>query len=100
MIAAGVNAKALSTFMGHANIRITLEQYGQLLPGVEDFVRDMNGSVVLRERGSIWLTVEFETLGDSQPRGELVAESPSIAWAGGTRCSRWMRPRSATWCTA
>jgi integrase len=28
MIAAGVNAKALSTFMGHANISITLDRYG------------------------------------------------------------------------
>jgi hypothetical protein len=33
MIAAGVNLKALSTFMGHANIKITLDQYGHLLPG-------------------------------------------------------------------
>jgi hypothetical protein len=31
MIAAGVNAKALSTFMGHANIAITLDLYGHLL---------------------------------------------------------------------
>ena len=30
MIAAGVNAKALSTFMGHANIRITLDLYGHM----------------------------------------------------------------------
>jgi integrase len=36
MIAAGVNVKALSTFMGHANIRVTLDQYGHLLPGAED----------------------------------------------------------------
>ena len=36
MIAAGVNVKALSTFMGHANIKITLDQYGHLLPGAED----------------------------------------------------------------
>jgi integrase len=35
MIAAGVNVKALSTFMGHANIRITLDQYGHVLPGAE-----------------------------------------------------------------
>jgi integrase len=28
MIAAGVNAKAPSTFMGHANISITLDRYG------------------------------------------------------------------------
>lgn len=35
MIAAGVNAKALSTFMGHANISITLDRYGYLMPGSE-----------------------------------------------------------------
>jgi integrase len=35
MIAAGVNAKALSTFMGHANISITLDRYGHLMPGTE-----------------------------------------------------------------
>ena len=36
MIAAGVNAKTLSTFMGHANIGITLDLYGHLFPGAED----------------------------------------------------------------
>jgi hypothetical protein len=36
MIRAGVNVTALSTFMAHANIRITLDQYGHLLPGAED----------------------------------------------------------------
>ncbi len=35
MIAAGVNAKALQTFMGHANISITLDRYGHLMPGSE-----------------------------------------------------------------
>ena len=35
MIAAGVNAKALSTYMGHANIAITLDRYGHLMPGNE-----------------------------------------------------------------
>jgi integrase len=35
MIAAGVNAKALSTFMGHASITITLDRYGHLMPGSE-----------------------------------------------------------------
>jgi len=35
MIAAGVNAKALSTFMGHAKIAITLDRYGHLMPGSE-----------------------------------------------------------------
>jgi integrase len=35
MIAAGVNAKALSTFMGHAKIGIILNRYGHLMPGSE-----------------------------------------------------------------
>ena len=35
-IAAGAGAKALSTFMGHANIAITLDRYGHLMPGSED----------------------------------------------------------------
>jgi hypothetical protein len=30
-----VNAKALSTYMGHANISITLDRYGHLMPGSE-----------------------------------------------------------------
>jgi integrase len=36
MIAAGVNAKALSTYMGHASIQITLDRYGHLMPGNEE----------------------------------------------------------------
>jgi integrase len=35
MIAAGVNVKALSTYMGHASISITLDRYGHLMPGNE-----------------------------------------------------------------
>ena len=36
MIAAGVNAKVLSTYMGHANISITFDRCGHLMPGNED----------------------------------------------------------------
>lgn len=36
MIAAGVNAKALSSYMGHASITITLDRYGHLMPGNEE----------------------------------------------------------------
>jgi integrase len=34
MIAAGVNVKAISQSLGHANIGITLDTYGHLLPGI------------------------------------------------------------------
>jgi hypothetical protein len=36
MIAAGVNAKALSEYMGHAAIAITFDLYGHLMPGSHD----------------------------------------------------------------
>jgi integrase len=35
MIAAGVNAKALSMFMGHSSIKVTFDLYGHLMPGTE-----------------------------------------------------------------
>ena len=35
-IAAGINAKALSTYMGHSSIATTFDIYGHLMPGSED----------------------------------------------------------------
>jgi len=35
MIASGVNAKALSVYMGHASVTITYDRYGHLMPGNE-----------------------------------------------------------------
>jgi integrase len=35
-IAAGVNAKALTTYMGHASIQMTFDRYGHLMPGSQD----------------------------------------------------------------
>ena len=35
MIAAGVNAKTLSAYMGHTSVTITLDRYGHLFPGSE-----------------------------------------------------------------
>ncbi len=36
MIAAGVNAKALSVYMGHSNISTTFDRYGHLMPAGEE----------------------------------------------------------------
>jgi len=36
LIAAGVNAKALSSDMGHASVTITYDRYGHLMPGNEE----------------------------------------------------------------
>jgi hypothetical protein len=48
---AGVNVKALSTFMGHANIRVTLDQYGHLLPGAEDEAAGLLDAFLARQLG-------------------------------------------------
>ncbi|HEX3734561.1 MAG TPA: hypothetical protein VHU86_05330 [Solirubrobacterales bacterium] len=36
MIAVGVNAKALSSYMGHSTITMTLDRCGHLMPGNEE----------------------------------------------------------------
>jgi hypothetical protein len=50
MIATGVNAKALSTFIGHANISITLDRYGQLMPGSEGEAAELRNSCLAAQR--------------------------------------------------
>jgi integrase len=52
MIAAGVNAKALSTIMGHAAIAITFDVYGHLMPGGEDEARERVDSYLDRLDGA------------------------------------------------
>jgi integrase len=49
MIAAGVNAKALSAYMGHSSITITLDRYGHLMPGCEDEAAAMLAAYLERE---------------------------------------------------
>jgi integrase len=49
MIAAGVNAKALSTYMGHSSITITLDRYGHLMPGNEEEAAGMLEVYLARE---------------------------------------------------
>jgi integrase len=48
LIAAGVNPKALSTFMGHASISITLDRYGHLFPGSEDEAAELADAYLSR----------------------------------------------------
>jgi integrase len=41
MIAAGINAKAITEFMGHSSITVTFDRYGHLFPGSEDEARGL-----------------------------------------------------------
>ncbi len=60
MIAAGVNAKALSTYMGHSSITVTLDRYGHLMPGNE------------REAGAL-LDAYLRTEGGANHAGKAIA---------------------------
>jgi integrase len=48
VIAAGVNAKALSTYMGHSTISITLDRNGHLMPGDEAEAADLLDAYLAR----------------------------------------------------
>jgi len=48
MIAAGVNAKALATYMGHSSVTITFDRYGHLMPGNEDEAATLLGAYLER----------------------------------------------------
>jgi integrase len=52
MVAAGVNAKALSTYMGHSSITVTLDRYGHLMPGNEREAAGMLAEYLRREVAS------------------------------------------------
>lgn len=41
LIDANVNAKAIQSFMGHATIEMTFDQYGHLIPGSRDQAREL-----------------------------------------------------------
>ena len=51
MIAAGVNAKALSHYMGHSSITVTLDRYGHLMPGSEREAAGLLEAYLEREGG-------------------------------------------------
>src|SRR4051794_33398767 len=51
MIAASVNAKALSSYMGHASVTITLDRYGHLMPGNEREAAGLLDAFLSRSRG-------------------------------------------------
>jgi integrase len=48
MIAAGVNAKALSTYMGHSSIKVTFDLYGHLMPSAETEAADLLDAYLTR----------------------------------------------------
>jgi integrase len=58
MIAAGVNVKALSAYMGHSSISITLDRYGHLLAGAEDEAAQLLDAYLARGGGAAVAVVQ------------------------------------------
>jgi integrase len=57
LIAAGVNAKALSVYMGHASISTTFDRYGHLMPGGEDEAAALADAYLERANARVRLAV-------------------------------------------
>jgi integrase len=77
MIAAGVNAKALSTYLGHANISVTLDLYGHLMPGAEAEAAGLLDAYLTVERERADATARAGGRGDGVPEN-----APTGASAG------------------
>jgi integrase len=50
-IAAGLNAKTVSTYLGHASVAITFDRYGHLFPGAEHEARGLLDAYLERHEG-------------------------------------------------
>ena len=51
LIAAGANAKAITTYMGHSSIQVTYDRYGHLMPGSEAEVAGLLDTYLARNAG-------------------------------------------------
>ena len=79
MIAAGINAKALSVYMGHASATITFDLYGHLMPGYMDEAAGMLDAYLTRTAGE-----------PAEPRADCPHPLPHDV-----RCGRLDRERRA-----
>jgi len=84
MIAAGANAKALSTYLGHSSIAITMDRYGHLMPGNEAEAADMLDRYL--QRGAV--------MGQSDPASSGLRRSQAGNGTAPERALEGAQPRS------
>jgi integrase len=60
MIAAGVNAKALSEYMGHSKIAVTMDLYGHLMPGNESEAAGLLDTYLAARQGQAAICVDAQ----------------------------------------
>ncbi len=94
-IAAGLNAKTVSTYLGHSSISITLDRYGHLFPGSEIEARELlNAYLALsrtqgRTHGGRNPCIQRRTChasklaGPGNPRLDVSIPSPRRCWTYG-----------------
>jgi integrase len=51
LIHAGVNPKAIQTYMGHSTIEMTFDRYGHLMPGSREETRELVDGYLAAARG-------------------------------------------------
>ena len=99
MIAAGVNTKALSTYMGHTSITITLDRYGHLLPGNEHEAAALLDSYLTNgSAGAATTVVDSRTPANKggrtrSPTGEQTTWR--VGWIHGPKCPSDARVKTA-----
>jgi integrase len=76
MIAAGVNAKALRTFMGHSSITVTLDRYGHLFPGSEAEAADLLDTYLQRANTAARVAAVSDGSRSEPDRKEAQGASP------------------------
>ncbi len=86
MIAAGVNAKALSTYLGHSSITITYDRYGHLIPGSEE---EAAGCSTATSRGRQRRSATDERRFAGQSAGQC---GPVLARLRASRCVEPLTP--------
>jgi len=76
MIAAGVNFKALSEFMGHSSIQVTLDLYGHLMPGAGDEAAELLDNYLNDSRAE-----KARKAALSEASAPLIPPDEQAAWA-------------------
>jgi len=72
MIEAGVNAKAISTYMGHSSVATTFDKYGHLFDGNEAQAAELLDAHLVREAGA----EAVSTGADDAPTGAHAGAHP------------------------
>lgn len=73
-----MNAKALSTYMGHASVSITFDLYGHLMPGNESEAADLLDAYLARSAAPARQSRDIATGNTGGERGREGLDAPGL----------------------